>query len=388
MREEDEPKRDESTPESDQVATGRGGVDPQVVRSGGVGLRIMIGVTFVIATLGLGVAGYLFYRVEVNARLNSVDMGAKLALQGERVQIISRSQAALGREVEKLQQELAAGLEERDQSITSAEQRSIDANSQLKSGLAVQRELLDTLADGVGKLRSTVDGRRHQWHLEEVEQLLVLGNQRARLAADLPGAIAALHLADSQIRTLGEPGLIPVRQQIASELASLKALPTIDLEGMALRLVQLSDQVEGLPLRKYNQPAQKPIGKTGALESQSDWIRAGRNLWNDMRDLVRIEETQKTQTPLLSPERRSYLKEHISLQLESARLALMQSEREIYTQSLGRVSTWIEVYFPLEDKRVAEFHQEVGLLVELPVVHDLPDISGSLGLLRQTMEAP
>ena len=388
MMEEKESKPEGLPPESGQVEAGRGGLDVQVVKRGGTGLRIMIGLTFVIATLGLGVAGYLFYRVEVNARLSSVDMGAKLSLQGERIENIRNSGAALEREMEKLKQELTAGLEKRDQADKTEEQRSIEANRQLKSDLAAQQESLSTLAEGVGRLRSTVNGRRHQWQLEEIKQLLILGNQRLRLAADVSGAIAALDLADGQIHSLGDPGLIPVRQQIATELTALKALPAIDVEGAALRLIQLSDQVEGLPLLNLEQSTQKPTADALELQSQSGWIKAGKNLWQDMRQLVRIEKTPKTRRPLLSPQRRSYLREHISLQLESARLALLQSEPGIYAQSLGRVTLWIETYFPLQKKRVADFHQEVGLLAELPVVNDLPEISGSLGLLRQTMEAP
>ena len=54
--------------------------------------------------------------------------------------------------------------------------------------------------------------------------------------------------------------------------------------------------------------------------------------------------------------------------------------------SLAKASTWLGTYFRLNERGVAALEEELNALAVIPVTRDLPDISGSLAVLKDYID--
>jgi len=73
----------------------------------------------------------------------------------------------------------------------------------------------------------------------------------------------------------------------------------------------------------------------------------------------------------------------LTLQLQSARLALLRGEQAVFQQSLDDAASWLETYFNAESAQVNGALQTVAEIREGLFDVSTPDISESLRLLRQ-----
>src|SRR6185369_3552008 len=80
---------------------------------------------------------------------------------------------------------------------------------------------------------------REEASLLEVEQAITLAGQQLQLAGNVPVAVLALQSADARLARLDRPQYLPLRKALAKDLASLNALPFVDLPGISLRLEQV-----------------------------------------------------------------------------------------------------------------------------------------------------
>ena len=135
------------------------------------------------------------------------------------------------------------GLRQRDQSI----QEKLGQAAQHRSDLALE---VKQLSEALEKLYGKLDLSLQDWALEEVEQLLLLANQRLNLGGDVAIATTALEMSDQRLRDLGDPGLVEVRRSIAEEWIQLKNTENVDLSGLALRLGGLSTSLDGLKIQE------------------------------------------------------------------------------------------------------------------------------------------
>ena len=87
---------------------------------------------------------------------------------------------------------------------------------------------------------------RESWLLAEAEYLLRLANQRLIMAGDTVAAQALLSSADDILRELDDVGLHDVRGAVTADLAAVRAVPRIDVEGIYLRLGALVEQADNL----------------------------------------------------------------------------------------------------------------------------------------------
>ncbi len=77
---------------------------------------------------------------------------------------------------------------------------------------------------------------RDDWALAEVEQILAVASEQLQLAGNVQGAIIALQNADQRLARTERPQFIVLRRAIAKDLERLKALPSVDIAGNALRI--------------------------------------------------------------------------------------------------------------------------------------------------------
>jgi uroporphyrin-3 C-methyltransferase len=317
--------------------------------------RVRGGLALIFAFLALIASGYMWYTVLYqNADLFSEDVVGSL----DRIETASH----------QVQESLA------------------DTQKEIKT----LKETQDTIRASLDKINTDLVSNRTEWALTETEQLLVIANNRLQLAHDVHSALAALRAADEQLKILASPKLLPVRRELAREISQLESLGKTDISGITLRLASMAENVDRLPLAldirqaegEQNQAPGKP-GNVQVAATESGWQQTARGMWHDILSLVRIRDNVTSLRPLLPPEQQYFLRENLRLTLSSAQLALLQGSIATYQQNLNSAQRLLKDYFDVNTQVVTAMQNELGQLLSMKIVTELPDISASLTTLRR-----
>lgn len=238
-----------------------------------------------------------------------------------------------------------------------------------------------SLESALTSLRGISTGARDAWLLAEAEYYLQIANGQLQLANNPSLASMALKLADERIVELGDPGLTDVRRVLADEVRSLDALELPDIEGTTLTLASLSRVVDTLPLQQRIML----VGDTPSApdEELSGTDRALASLKSAMSGVVSVRRTDEAARPLIAPEAVYFLRANLALQLQAARLAMLRGEQALFQQSLDDATAWLREYYDTESQPVRSTLQTIAEIREDTFTRAMPDISGSLRLIRE-----
>ena len=287
--------------------------------------------------------------------------------------------------------ERAAGQED-----NRLEQASQQWQSQLEQGLAGlrqegegQAQLTRSLEEQLTAVRSELDrfsaNDRESWLLAEAEYLLRLANQRLIMAGDTESAEALLGSADSVLRELDDVGLYPVRSAVASDIAAVRAVPKIDVEGIYLRLSALSEQAT--ELRIFEFPEQMSQPQEAAADTWQARLEQGyEEALLKLSDYIIIRRRDVPMQSLMDPQWEGLVRQNLRMLLEQAQVALLSSNQALYEASLERASHWVAEFFESDAAAAKAMDREIGQLASMQVAVTLPDISGSLDALDQAIE--
>lgn len=243
------------------------------------------------------------------------------------------------------------------------------------------------LTDALNKINDRLGRDRQAWVVAEAEYLLQLANRRLLLERDIAGAIAALSAADQRLASLNDPLLTRTRARISEELAALRALPPLDVEGIALELGALSKAVDALVLAGGPR-AEAPVEETGEEAEAGGWRALMGKMWADIRGLVEIRHHEAGSLPLLTPDQRLLLRQNLRLKLETARLALLRGQGPIYAAALQEADEWVERFYDSESAATVGMREALGRLAAINIAPELPAIEQSLHALREAAARP
>ena len=223
---------------------------------------------------------------------------------------------------------------------------------------------------------------RDDWALAEVEQVLSTASQQLQLAGNVRGALIALQNADARLSRADRPQFIAVRRAIARDVDNLKSLPSVDLTGIAVRIDALIGQVDLIPLlsdekpfvvapppkSKLSKDAIKDSGKEGrdAKSSAADdwrtallqrWTAWSSELWNEIRQLVRVRSVNNPEALLLSPEEAFFARENLKLRLLNARMALLSRNDSAFRSDLLEADRALLRYFDTRARQTQAAHE-------------------------------
>jgi uroporphyrin-3 C-methyltransferase len=221
---------------------------------------------------------------------------------------------------------------------------------------------------------------RDEWAITEIEQVLMLASQQLQVAGNVSGALAALQLADTKLQRLDRPQFVPLRRALARDMERLRAVPYVDVAGISLRLDQAIATVDVLPLALEERlPA---AAAEAPPKDEPAWRRFLREAWQDVRQLVRVENIDKPEAPLLTPSQQFFLRQNLKLRLLAARFDLLFRDQANFRADLGAAEAWLKKYF---DTRVQSVQQMVTLLSEVKKTEmgaELPGLAASLDAVR------
>ncbi len=287
--------------------------------------------------------------------------------QGDLDRFGTRLQQGWQEGVAPLEQQLAAAREESTQLAQSVRE--------LESQLAQQRSELERF--------STAD--RRDWLLAEVEYLLRLANQRLLLAGDVGAAQALMSSADGILAGMDEPVLHELRAAVAADLAAVRAVPHVDVEGIYLRLGALQEQADGLVIFRLNETESGP-----RPEPAADWRGRLRQGWEQalakLSSYVTIRRRDMPAEALMDPQWEALVRQNLRMLLEQAQVALLSGNQALYGRSLRAAQYWAQQFTDSDEAAARAMSGELEQLAGLTVAVKMPDLARSLAALQKAVE--
>ncbi len=348
--------------------------DPQPVRSSSGGSIALM--ALLLSAIALAAVAYTIYedwRTQQNLELDSGNIEASLSNLGGRIDAANSGLATTNAEL--------AALAQPDTAVSSKVEK-------LERDISERLRLLDSLPIRISNTEAALAamqgisaGARDTWLLGEAEYYMQLANAQLQLAGNPELAVLALGMADERVAQLANPALTSVRIAIADEVATLSGMRTPDIEGITLKLASLARIVETLPLRPIERIADEAGEATDEEVGRLD--RAWSSVKSATSGLVKHRTTDEEIMPLISPEAEYFLRTNLALQMQTARLALLRGEQQVFEESLSDASGWLELYFDANSSQVGATVDSINELHGGMFAAETPDISESLRLLRQ-----
>ncbi|WP_246089001.1 fused uroporphyrinogen-III synthase HemD/membrane protein HemX [Paraburkholderia guartelaensis] len=320
----------------------------------------------VLVAAGSGAGGYF-----LNRKVDNLGM-----------QAIQRQQAS--------EQQTAALRARADQAVAGAQQ--IDKQiAQLEGKIADAQNSQQALAQQYADLSKS----RDDWTLAEVGQMLSSASEQLQLTGNTQLALFALQSADTRLAASDNAQAIAVRKAIAQDIDKLKAAPSTDLTGLAIKLDTALGQIDSLPLSgeaivahtkpEAAQPAD--IAQVAAATNQPKW-----KVWIDtfvdgvgkqIASLVQVRRIDNADAMLVSPDQGYFVRENLKLRLLSARLSLLSRNQDTLKSDLAAADATLARYFDSASKDTQTVR---GLLKEVndgSAAVTLPTLDTSLKAIQQ-----
>ena len=340
-------------PENDNASFGAAKPVPAPVPSPRRNLALLV------ALLALLVAGWQWFETRQRLAANEQEVARRLAEAAAASQEERGAQKQQREQIEALHGKLGAFASKLD-----------DYESQSTA--------LQTLYENIAR-------SREESTVLEIEQAVTLAAQQLQLAGNVPLAILALQTADGRLARLDQTRYLALRKALTQDLERLSALPFVDVSGISLRLEQLIAGVDKLPLASYGRPSENTENARtdGVLPW---WQRSGRELWQELKGLVRIQRFDRSEPELLAPGQEFFLRENLKLRLLNARLAQLSREHAIYRSELKAANDTLGRYFDTRDTDVQGDQAILKQLLASETAVQTPGLDATQAALRALRE--
>ena len=222
---------------------------------------------------------------------------------------------------------------------------------------------------------------RDEWALAEIEQIVTVASQQLQLAGNVQAALLGLQTAEGRLARSDRPQFIPLRRVLNRDIERLKATPNLDIAGMALRLDNLIASVDTLPLQ-FDERTQSPPKPAGSAGASGVWARVLTEMFDEMKQLVRIRNVDRPDAALLPPTQAYFLRENLQLRLLNARQALLTRDPVRFRTDLETAGTWMTRYYDTRAKSTATALASLQQLSASSINVELPTIADSLAAVR------
>lgn len=220
------------------------------------------------------------------------------------------------------------------------------------------------------------------WLLAEIEQTLNIASRELTLAGNVRAALIALQAADQRLARADKLQVVQLRRAITQDMERLKALPLVDTQGISVKLDNLMGLTATLPLAVPDAPAANSREPRAGDADDSFIARAGKDLWHELKQLVRIRDVDSADSALLTPQQSYFLRENLKLRLLAARTSLIARDETNYKEELKLAREMLARYFDPKARVNANAVAMLKQLAENPVSIAAPDITASLSAVR------
>jgi uroporphyrin-3 C-methyltransferase len=287
------------------------------------------------------------------------------------------------------------GMKELQAKVAVLENKQVEAQS--------QQLALEQLYQDLSK-------NHDEWALSEIDQVLSTASQQLQLAGNVQGALIALQNADKSLSRADKPQFITIRRAIARDMDRLKAFPSVDVTGIALRLDSVISQIDNLPLlsdekpvipvtqpkKSHRAPIQASDSPTKRSSAGADWFAGLQDkwdswtneMWTEVKQLIRVRTVDNPEALLLSPTQAYYARENLKLRLLNARLALLSRNESAFRSDLIAAQDTISKYFDTRSKQTQTVQVLLKQVQGSNLALEMPTLAESLNAVRSYKAKP
>jgi uroporphyrinogen III methyltransferase/synthase len=310
----------------------------------------------------------------------------------------------LNRKFERVQQQAAQRQQALDAQALAASvknQQALDAVHQVDekmSQLAGKVDDTRSQQQALEQLYQNLARNGNDWTLAEIEQMLSTASQQLQLTGNVPLALFALQSADARLAAADGPQMLAVRKAIEQDIEKLKAAPTVDLAGLAIKLDEAIAQVDALPLS-----GEVPAAPTAATPASAQTSQAAQGdpagtprwkvLWHELSTAVVQELSSLVQVRrldragvdamLVAPQQEYLLRANLKLRLLSARLSLLSRDESTLRSDLHAADDALGRYFDPASKTTQTVRGLVQQVQQAATNVQLPTLDTSLKAVHQ-----
>ena len=235
-------------------------------------------------------------------------------------------------------------------------------------------------------LYQSLSRNREEQVLAEVEQAVVLAAQQLQFAGNTEAALTALQGAEARLAQLDAGPLVTLRKALGNDIERLKTSQHADISGLSVKLDLLVARVDDLDLAFTGEAQAQPVetpAPTTSNQFAEKALQFGKELWAELRKLIRIERFDTPDPVLLSPAQSVFLRENLRLRLLSARLGLLSRDSVSYKSDIEQSIKWLQRYFDLRSEPVQRTIEELGQLQGVELASErMPSLDDTLAVLR------
>ncbi len=311
----------------------------------------------------LAASGYLLTQL-------ALMRGQVETLAGENAELAD-TEAAHAATIESMQQQLAAPPEPAPMDLAPL--------YELEQRLRRETDSLSRRLSEVSAAQRSLQAQpEYGWKLREAAYLLNLANRKLQLEADIPGAIALFESADQALVDAERDGVLHIRQALAEEVARLRAMETVDSEGIWFRLESLQGEISRLDLLASLRES-VASGAAPATPPEAGWLAAGLEFLGNVFIWRRWEE-ERPEFELVAG-REEFIREAIRLRIAQAQLALLRRDGAMYRIGLQAGRDELQGFAAAES--AARLTAELDALLAIEIAPELPVLNESLDLLGE-----
>ena len=279
-----------------------------------------------------------------------------------------------------------------DQKITKMENIVNSINSTINNNqsmlVKIQKRLekyedeKDVLADLVSQPVREQFNINRDYALSEVEHLLTIANHNLLLGYDYETALSALDAASIRLGGINIAGATTIQKQINKDIDILRSSNQEDLDSFILFLSKLADHIESFPLQKIlmqsNSQNNKKVNneETGEIE---DFFRL---VLEELKSLIVITRNENITREFFLPDEINKLKLSIKFELASAKLALLNRDKENLNIAILQLKNYFENYYDLTNLETHNAYESLSNLMNLELTPQYIDITSSLESIR------
>ena len=302
----------------------------------------------------------------------------------------SNSQKDLTNQFELLINEDINRLVERADEMDSRVRESLAEMDKLRSkNLDLERKVLN---QGSRLIQMGINPK-DEWILAEALYLSRLATQRLLIERSSESAIALLLEADKLLLKFDDANLAHVRNALSKEIASLRTLNKIDVQGIIFELNAISEEVNKLSILNLLS-TQKDTSKTDNKEEVENLenkkqLSLGnffRNFGEQLEGAIKVRRFDSDIQPLITEHDLSVVRNNIDLHFQQAIYSVMREEKDLFELSLKNIVADLKNYFHMNPKS-SNLLQRIQQISLLSIEQKLPKIGYSSELLNSYISA-
>ncbi|WP_133650758.1 fused uroporphyrinogen-III synthase HemD/membrane protein HemX [Paraburkholderia flava] len=308
---------------------------------------------------------------------------------------------ALNRKVIRLDQQLTQRQQANDAQTADMRvktEQAVATVHQMDSQISqLEGKLADaqTTTQALQQQYSDLARNRDDWTLAEVGQMLSSASEQLQLTGNTQLALFALQSADTRLAASDGAQVLAVRKAIAQDIDKLKAAPSTDLTGLAIKLDNAIEHVDTLPLSgeaaiKHATPQAATPADTAQVAAATGeprwkvwWREFSTGIGQQLTSLVQVRRLDNADAMLVSPDQGYFIRENLKLRLLSARLALLSRNQTTLKSDLHAADAALARYFDASSKETQTVRDLVKDVDTGSAAVALPNLDTSLQAVHQ-----